>query len=49
MENAEQQLLLKIQQAQKIRLRSAYLSLGQADIAAMLRQGGKPSSPVRSP
>ena len=41
-ENSDQQLLLRIQQSQKIKLRSAYLSLGQADIAAMLRQSGKP-------
>jgi hypothetical protein len=41
-ELADQQLLLKIQQAQKIRPRSAYLGLNQADITAMLSQGGKP-------
>ncbi|HUU04907.1 MAG TPA: DUF1566 domain-containing protein [Patescibacteria group bacterium] len=40
-ENVDQQLLLKIQQLQKTKLRSAYLSLGQADISAMLRQSGK--------
>jgi len=40
----DQQLLMRIQQAQKIRLRSAYLSMGQADIAAMLRQASKPQS-----
>ena len=32
----------RIQQAQKIRLRAAYLNMSQADIAAMLRQGGRP-------
>lgn len=41
-ENVDQQLLLKIQQLQKTKLRSAYLSLGQTDISAMLRQSGKP-------
>jgi hypothetical protein len=41
-ENSDQQLLLRIQQLQKIKLRGAYLSLSQADIAAMLRQSGKP-------
>jgi len=41
-ENVDQQLLLKIKQLQKTKLRSAYLSLGQADISAMLRQSGKP-------
>ncbi len=40
-ENVDQQLLLKIRQLQKTKPRSAYLSLGQADIAAVLRQGGK--------
>jgi len=43
-ENSDQQLLLRIQQAQKTKLRSAYLSMGQADIAAMLRLSGRPSS-----
>jgi hypothetical protein len=42
LELAEQQLLLKIQQAQKIRPRNAYLGLSQADIAAMLNRNGKP-------
>jgi len=41
-ENVDQQLLLKIRQLQKAKLRSAYLSLGQADISALLRQSGKP-------
>ncbi|MBU4268564.1 MAG: DUF1566 domain-containing protein [Acidobacteria bacterium] len=41
-ENVDQQLLLKIKQLQKTKLRSAYLSLGQADISALLRQSGKP-------
>ena len=41
-ENSDQQLQLKIQQTQKIKLRSAYLSLSQADIATMLSQRGKP-------
>ncbi|MFH2108428.1 MAG: DUF1566 domain-containing protein [Chrysiogenia bacterium] len=41
-ENVDQQLLLKIRQLQKTKLRSTYLSLGQADIAALLRQGAKP-------
>jgi hypothetical protein len=41
-ELADQQLLLKIQQAQKIRPRAAYLGLSQADISAMLSRSGKP-------
>jgi len=41
-ELADQQLLLKIQQAQKIRPRNAYLGLSQADITAMLNRNGKP-------
>lgn len=39
---ADQQLLQKIQQAQKIRPRSSYLSVSQADISALIVQGGKP-------
>ncbi|MDD8013509.1 MAG: hypothetical protein PHX05_08540, partial [Acidobacteriota bacterium] len=42
MENAQQQLLLRIQQAQKVRLRDTYLNLSQVDIAAQMRQGGRP-------
>lgn len=41
LENSQQQLLARIQQAQKVRLRSAYLNLSQADIAALTRQGGR--------
>ncbi|HEX7502976.1 MAG TPA: DUF1566 domain-containing protein, partial [Acidobacteriota bacterium] len=41
-ELADQQLLQKIQQAQKIRPRGDYLGLSQPDISAMLSRGGKP-------
>jgi hypothetical protein len=41
-ELADQQLLRKIQLAQKIRPRGVYLGMIQADISAMLSQGGKP-------
>ena len=41
-ELADQQLLLKVQQAQKIRPRGAYLEANQADISAMLGRDGKP-------
>jgi hypothetical protein len=41
-ELADQQLLQKIQQAQKIRPRAAYLGLSQADITAMLGRSGRP-------
>jgi hypothetical protein len=41
-EKADQQLMLKIKQAQKIKLRAAYLSISQAEIAPLLRQSGKP-------
>ncbi len=43
-ENSDQQLQLKILQAQKVKLRSSYLSLGQADITAIMSQGGKTPS-----
>ena len=39
---ADQQLLQRIQQAQKIRPRSANLSVSQADVSALIGQGGKP-------
>ncbi len=42
--NAQQQFQLKIEQAQKIRLRSSYASMNQADITAMVRQGGRPAA-----
>jgi hypothetical protein len=43
-EEAQQQFMLKIQQAQKIRLRTSYLGMNQADITALARQGGRPPS-----
>ena len=43
-ENLDQQFLLKIRQLQKIKLRSTYLSLGQADISALLRQSANTST-----
>lgn len=47
-ENSDQLLQLKIQQSQKIKLRTVYLSLGQADVAAMLRQSGKPPAQIEA-
>lgn len=41
LENTEQQLLMKIQQMQKIKPRSTYLSLSQAEISAMASQNGR--------
>ena len=39
---ADKQLLQKILQAQKIRPRASYLGISQAEISAMVSQGGKP-------
>lgn len=39
---AQQQLLQRIQLEQKLRLRAAYASLSPAEVAALLRQGGRP-------
>jgi hypothetical protein len=47
-ENSDQQLQLKILQSQKVKLRSSYLSLGQADITAILSQGGKAPSQLEA-
>jgi hypothetical protein len=47
-ENLDQQFLLKIKQLQKIKLRSTYLSLGQADISALLRRSAKSPSQFES-
>ncbi len=41
MEDAQQQLLLRIQQTQRLRLRNSYLNLSQADISAQVRQSGR--------
>jgi hypothetical protein len=41
LEISQQQLLVRIQRSQKVRLRSSFLNMSQADIAAMTRQGGR--------
>jgi len=41
-ELADQQLLQRVQQAQKIRLRDAYSGFSQADMTAILSRSGKP-------
>ena len=41
-ELANQQLLLKIQQSQRVKPRNAYLGLSQGDITAMLERSGRP-------
>ncbi len=40
-DEVQKQFLLRIQQAQKIRLRSSFLGMNQADITALVRQGGR--------
>ena len=40
----QQQLLQRIQQTRKVSLRSAYTNLSQADVAALVRQSGRPPS-----
>ncbi len=42
--DAQQQLLRRVQQTQKVVLRSAYTNLSQADVIALVRQGGGPPS-----
>lgn len=41
-ENAQQQLLRRVQSEQKVRLRAAYANLTPAEAAAMSRQAGRP-------
>ncbi len=47
-ENAQQQLLARVQSTQKARLRAAYLNLSQADIAGMARRGVPPPAQFES-
>ena len=42
--DAQQRLLQRVQQTRKVSLRSAYTNLGQADVMALARQGGRPPS-----
>ncbi len=44
LENSRQQLLARIQQSQKVKLRASYLNMSQSDIAALTRQVGRVSA-----
>ena len=47
-ENAQQQLLARVQSTQKARLRATYLNLSQAEIAGMARRGVPPPAQFES-
>lgn len=47
-ENAQQQLLARVQSSQKARLRASYLNLSPADISGMTRKGNPPPAQFES-